>query len=64
MDSWYLSFQSRRTLSGQVGETGLYVGGVMEEVTGSPGGNSTGKRACWMGLKLEILSGFQNIFHV
>lgn len=32
----YLSFKSRKTLSGQVGETGLYVGGLMEELTGNP----------------------------
>lgn len=40
MDSCYLSFWSSKTLSGQVGETGLYVGGVMEELTGSPGSNN------------------------
>lgn len=43
-----------------MGETGLYVGGVMEELTGSPGSNSSGETDCWMCVKLEILSGFQN----
>lgn len=42
MDSWYLSFQSR-THSGQLGETGLCVGGPVEELTGSPGSNSSGE---------------------
>lgn len=42
MDFWYLSFQPR-TNSGQVGEAGLCVGGVMEELTGSPGSNSSGE---------------------
>lgn len=48
MGSWYLSFQSRTTLSGQVGETGHSVGRVMDELTGSPGSNSSGKIACRM----------------
>ncbi len=42
LNSYHLSFYLRRTTSRQAGENGLYIGGGMEELTGSPGSNSSG----------------------
>lgn len=45
---WYVCllylffFYLRRTASRQAGDNGLYVGGGMEELTGSPGSNNSG----------------------
>lgn len=38
----YLSSYLRRTTSRQAGENGLYIGGGMEDLTGSPGSNNSG----------------------
>lgn len=38
----FLYLHLRRTTSRQAGENGLYVGGGMEEFTGSPGSNNSG----------------------
>lgn len=35
-------FDIRRTASRQAGDNGLYIGGGMEELTGSPGSNNSG----------------------
>lgn len=42
MNASFLSFYLRRTTSRQAGENGLYIGGGMEELTGSPGSNNSG----------------------